>query len=140
MAPVARAITSCAPWRRACAAWGPITWTSTNCTGGTARPPSEETLSTLDGLVPAGKVRYIGCSNYSAWHLMKSLAAADRAGLEPSSVTRSTGPSSGRDVETEIVPAAVDQGLGILVWSPLAGGLLTGKYRRGAKPGGALAS
>jgi aryl-alcohol dehydrogenase-like predicted oxidoreductase len=94
----------------------------------------EETMATLDGLVRAGKVRYIGCSNYSAWQVMKALAVADGRGLERFASHQIYWSLIGRDVEVEVVPAAVDQGLGILVWSPLAGGLLTGKYRRDVKP------
>ena len=94
----------------------------------------EETLSALDEAVRSGKVRYIGCSNYSAWQLMKSLAVADCRGLERFASHQVYWSLIGRDVETEIVPAAIDQGLGVLVWSPLAGGLLTGKYRRDSKP------
>jgi len=94
----------------------------------------EETLSTLDALVKQGKVRYTGCSNYSAWHLMKALATSERLGLERFASQQIYWSLIGRDAEVELVPAAVDQGVGILVWSPLAGGLLTGKYRRGSKP------
>jgi aryl-alcohol dehydrogenase-like predicted oxidoreductase len=96
--------------------------------------PLEESLATLDSLVDAGKVRYVGCSNYSAWHVMKARAVADRAGLARFVSNQIYWSLLGRDVEVEVVPACLDQGLGILVWSPLAGGLLTGKYRRGAKP------
>jgi aryl-alcohol dehydrogenase-like predicted oxidoreductase len=94
----------------------------------------EETLTTLDSLVREGKVRYTGCSNYSAWHLMKALATSERLGVERFSSQQIYWSLIGRDAEVEMVPAAIDQGLGILVWSPLAGGLLTGKYRRGSKP------
>jgi aryl-alcohol dehydrogenase-like predicted oxidoreductase len=102
--------------------------------GWDGQTPLEETLSTLDDVVRAGKVRYIGCSNYSAWHVMKALAVADRRGLERFASHQIYWSLIGRDAEAELVPAAVDQGLGILVWSPLAGGLLTGKYRRDDKP------
>jgi aryl-alcohol dehydrogenase-like predicted oxidoreductase len=94
----------------------------------------EETTAALDSLVKAGKVRYIGCSNYSAWHMMKALAVSDRLGFERFSSQQIYWSLIGRDAEVELVPAALDQGLGTLVWSPLAGGLLSGKYRRGAKP------
>jgi aryl-alcohol dehydrogenase-like predicted oxidoreductase len=94
----------------------------------------EETMTTLDSLVKAGKVRYIGCSNYSAWHVMKALAVCERLGLERFASHQIYWTVVGRDAEVELVPAALDQGLGILVWSPLAGGLLTGKYRRDSKP------
>lgn len=94
----------------------------------------EETMATLDSVVKAGKVRYVGCSNYSAWHMMKSLAASERTGLERFASHQIYWSLVGRDAEVELVPAALDQEVGILVWSPLAGGLLTGKYRRGSKP------
>jgi aryl-alcohol dehydrogenase-like predicted oxidoreductase len=92
--------------------------------------PAEETLDALDGLVRSGKVRYVGVSNFAAWQLMKTLGAAERTGL-PRPVSQQVYYSlQARDVEYELIPAAVDQGLGVLVWSPLAGGLLSGKYRR----------
>jgi aryl-alcohol dehydrogenase-like predicted oxidoreductase len=79
----------------------------------------------------SGKVRYIGASNYSGWQLLKALGTADRRGL-PRFVSHQIYYSlQAREAEYELVPAAIDQGLGILVWSPLAGGLLSGKYRRG---------
>jgi aryl-alcohol dehydrogenase-like predicted oxidoreductase len=93
--------------------------------------PLEETLSALDTLVRAGKVRYVGASNYSAWHLMKALGVAERRGLERFVSQQIFYSLQARDAEYELVPLSVDQGLGILVWSPLAGGLLSGKYRRG---------
>ena len=102
--------------------------------GWDGQTPLEETMGTLDSLVKAGKVRYVGCSNYSAWHVMKALAVSDRLGLERFASQQIYWSLIGRDAEVELVPAALDQGLGILVWSPLAGGLLTGKYRRGSKP------
>jgi aryl-alcohol dehydrogenase-like predicted oxidoreductase len=93
--------------------------------------PLEETLEALDLLVNAGKVRYVGASNYAGWQLMKALGTADRCGL-PRFVSQQIYYSlQARDAEYELIPAAVDQGLGVLVWSPLAGGLLSGKYRRG---------
>ena len=93
--------------------------------------PLEETLDALDVLVSSGKVRYVGASNFSGWHLMKALGIAERDGL-PRLVSQQIYYSlQGRDAEYELVPLAIDQGLGILVWSPLAGGLLSGKYRRG---------
>jgi aryl-alcohol dehydrogenase-like predicted oxidoreductase len=99
--------------------------------------PLEETLQTLDDLVRSGKVRYIGCSNYAAWQLMKALWFADRKGLTPFVSNQVYYSLQARDIENELVPLAVDQGIGILVWSPIAGGLLSGKYRRGveAPPG-----
>ncbi len=92
--------------------------------------PLEETLSALDDLVHAGKVRYIGCSNYSGWHLMKALGTSDRLGLTRFASQQIYYSLQARDAEYELIPVAVDQGLGVLVWSPLAGGLLSGKYRR----------
>ncbi len=92
--------------------------------------PLEETLQALDLLVNSGKVRYVGASNYAGWQLMKALGTADKLGL-PRFVSQQIYYSlQARDAEYELIPAAVDQGLGVLVWSPLAGGLLSGKYRR----------
>jgi aryl-alcohol dehydrogenase-like predicted oxidoreductase len=92
--------------------------------------PLEETLEALDLLVSSGKVRYVGASNYTAWQLMKALGVAERAGL-PRFVSQQIYYSlQAREAEYELIPLAVDQGLGVLVWSPLAGGLLSGKYRR----------
>jgi aryl-alcohol dehydrogenase-like predicted oxidoreductase len=92
--------------------------------------PLEETLEALDLLVRSGKVRYVGASNYAGWQLMKALATADRTGL-PRFVSQQIYYSlQAREAEYELIPLAVDQGLGVLVWSPLAGGLLSGKYRR----------
>jgi len=96
-----------------------------------AKTPVEETLSTLDDLVRAGKIRYIGVSNFSGWHLMKSLAVADRYGY-PRYVANQTYYSLiGRDYESELMPLGLDQGVGAVVWSPLGWGRLTGKIRRG---------
>jgi len=95
--------------------------------------PLEETLAALNDLVRSGKVRYIGCSNYAAWHLMKALAISDARLLERFVSQQVYYSLQNRDVEAEHVPLTVDQGLGILVWSPLAGGLLSGKYRRGVE-------
>ncbi|MBV9793277.1 MAG: aldo/keto reductase [Actinobacteria bacterium] len=94
--------------------------------------PVEETLSTLDAQVKAGKIRYLAASNYSGWQLMKALAAADARGHERFSAQQIYYSLEARDAEYELVPLALDQGLGILVWSPLAGGLLSGKFRRDA--------
>jgi len=91
----------------------------------------EETLTALDDLVRTGKVRYVGCSNYAAWQLMKALSISDARHLERFASQQVYYSLHSRDIETEIVPACIDQGVGILVWSPLAGGLLSGKYRRG---------
>ena len=88
------------------------------------------TLGALDSLVRSGKVRYIGASNYSAWHLMKALAVSERNGLSRDVSQQIYYSLQARDAETELVPVSIDQGLGILVWSPIAGGLLSGKYRR----------
>jgi aryl-alcohol dehydrogenase-like predicted oxidoreductase len=93
--------------------------------------PLEETLEALDLLVRSGKVRYVGASNYAAWQLMKALGVAERAGL-PRFVSQQIYYSlQAREAEYELIPLAIDQGLGVLIWSPLAGGLLSGKYRRG---------
>lgn len=94
--------------------------------------PLEETLSALDSLVQSGKVRYIGASNYAGWHLMKALGISDRRGYERFVSQQIYYSLQARDAESELVPVSIDQGLGILVWSPLAGGLLSGKYRRDA--------
>jgi aryl-alcohol dehydrogenase-like predicted oxidoreductase len=94
----------------------------------------EETLSALDALVAAGKVRYLAASNYTGWQLMKALSVADARGFERFAAQQVYYSLEARDAEYELVPLSVDQGLGILVWSPLAGGLLSGKYRRGASP------
>jgi aryl-alcohol dehydrogenase-like predicted oxidoreductase len=93
--------------------------------------PLEETLHALDTLVQSGKVRYVGCSNYTAWQLTKALWTADKHGYQPFVSQQVYYSLQARDIENELVPLAVDQGLGILVWSPIAGGLLSGKYRRG---------
>jgi aryl-alcohol dehydrogenase-like predicted oxidoreductase len=93
--------------------------------------PLEETLEALDTLLKAGKIRYVGCSNYSGWHLMKALAVADRDGRARFVSQQIYYSLQGREAEYELIPIAIDQGLGVLVWSPLAGGLLSGKYRRG---------
>lgn len=93
--------------------------------------PLDETLAALDHLVASGKVRYLGCSNFSAWHLMKSLSVSERHGFQRFVSQQIYYSLIAREAEYELVPAAVDQGLGVLVWSPLAGGLLSGKYRRG---------
>jgi aryl-alcohol dehydrogenase-like predicted oxidoreductase len=96
--------------------------------------PLEETLAALDHLLSAGKVRYVGCSNFAGWQVMKALGIADRAGL-PRFVSQQVYLSlQERSAEYEIVPSAIDQGLGLLIWSPLAGGFLSGKYRRGQPP------
>ena len=96
----------------------------------------EETLSALNTLVEAGKVRYLAASNYAGWQLMKALAIADARGYERFAGHQVYYSLEARDAEYELVPLAVDQGLGLLIWSPLAGGLLSGKYRRDASPDG----
>jgi aryl-alcohol dehydrogenase-like predicted oxidoreductase len=96
----------------------------------------EETLSALSALVAAGKVRYLAASNYAGWQLMKALAVADRHGFERFAAQQVYYSLEARDAEYELIPLSVDQGLGVLVWSPLAGGLLSGKYRRGSSPSG----
>ena len=96
-----------------------------------ALTPVEEVLVTLDHFVRAGKIRYIGVSNFSGWHVMKSLACADRYGY-PRYVANQTYYSLiGREYEHELMPLGLDQGLGAIVWSPLGWGRLTGKIRRG---------
>jgi aryl-alcohol dehydrogenase-like predicted oxidoreductase len=93
--------------------------------------PQEETLRALDDLVRAGKVRYIGASNHSGWQLMKALAISDKQNLEKFVTLQAYYSLVSRDLENELVPLCLDQKLGILTWSPLGGGFLTGKYRRG---------
>jgi aryl-alcohol dehydrogenase-like predicted oxidoreductase len=92
----------------------------------------EETLRTLDDFVRAGKIRVAGCSNFSGWHLMKSLAASDREGLVRHSVHQAYYSLIGRDFEQELMPLALDQKVSTIVWSPLGWGRLTGKIRRGS--------
>ncbi|ASR43874.1 aldo/keto reductase [Xanthomonas citri pv. mangiferaeindicae] len=96
-----------------------------------AMTPLEETLSTLDGLVRAGKVRYLGASNHAGWQLMKALAIADRDGLTRYVAHQAYYSLAGRDYEWELMPLGLDQGVGAVVWSPLAWGRLTGRIRRG---------
>ena len=97
-----------------------------------AMTPVEEALGTLDGMVRAGKIRYIGCSNFSGWHLMKSLAASERHGLARFVAHQAYYSLIGRDYEWELMPLALDQKVGAVVWSPLGWGRLSGKFRRGA--------
>ncbi len=99
--------------------------------------PLEETMAALDHLVQSGKVRYVGCSNFAGWQVMKALSAARAVGLSGLVSQQVYLSLQERSAEYEIVPSALDQGLGLLIWSPLAGGLLSGKYRRGepAPPG-----
>ena len=93
--------------------------------------PVEEVLATLDDLVRAGKIRYIGCSNFSGWHLMKSLAVSEKYGLSRYVAHQAYYSLIGRDYEWELMPLALDQKVGAVVWSPLGWGRLTGKIRRG---------
>ena len=96
-----------------------------------AMTPVESVMSTLDGLVRAGKVRYLGVSNYSGWHLMKSQAVAERYGYSRFVANQTYYSLIGRDYEWELMPLGLDQGVGAVVWSPLGWGRLTGKVRRG---------
>jgi aryl-alcohol dehydrogenase-like predicted oxidoreductase len=96
-----------------------------------ALTPVEETLGTLDDLVRAGKIRYIGCSNFSGWHLMKSLAVSEKYGLARYVAHQAYYSLIAREYEWELMPLALDQKVGTMVWSPLGWGRLTGKIRRG---------
>ncbi len=96
-----------------------------------ALTPVEEALETLDDLVRAGKIRYIGCSNFSGWHLMKSLAVSEKYGLARYVAHQAYYSLIGRDYEWELMPLALDQKVSAVVWSPLGWGRLTGKIRRG---------
>ena len=91
--------------------------------------PLEETLRALEDLVRAGKVRHIGLSNHAAWQIMKGLGVSERHGWNRFESVQAYYSIAGRELEREIIPVAQDQGLGILVWSPLAGGLLSGKFK-----------
>jgi aryl-alcohol dehydrogenase-like predicted oxidoreductase len=99
-----------------------------------ATTPVEETLSALDDLVRSGKIRYIGCSNFSGWHLMKSLAISERYGWSRYVAHQVYYSLSGREFEWELMPLAIDQKVATIVWSPLAAGSLSGKYRRNQPP------
>lgn len=92
--------------------------------------PLEETLEALDTLVRQGKVRYIGCSNFSGWHIMKALGVSERERYQRFVSQQIHYTLETRDAENELLPISLDQGLGVLVWSPIAGGLLSGKHRR----------
>lgn len=96
--------------------------------------PLEETLEAFDTLVRSGKVRYYGISNFAGWQLMKTTATAREHRFVPPVAQQIYYSLESRDAEAELIPAGIDQGLGVLVWSPLAGGLLSGKYRRGKAP------
>jgi aryl-alcohol dehydrogenase-like predicted oxidoreductase len=105
------------------------------------RTPLDETLRALDDLVREGKVRYIGASNFMGWQLMKALAISEKQNLEKFVTLQAFYSLIARDLENELVPLSLDQKLGILTWSPLGGGFLTGKYRRGKpRPEGARRS
>ena len=99
-----------------------------------ALTPLEEILSTLDTLIGSGKIRYIGCSNYSGWHLMKALATSEKHGLNRFVAYQGYYSLIGRDYEHELMPLALDQGVGTMVWSPLGWGRLTGKITRDNPP------
>jgi aryl-alcohol dehydrogenase-like predicted oxidoreductase len=92
--------------------------------------PLEETMEALDTLVRSGKVRYVGCSNYSGWHIMKALGVSQAHNYQRFVSQQIHYTLHAREAEYELVPITLDQGLGILVWSPIAGGLLSGKFRR----------
>ncbi len=96
-----------------------------------ARTPVEETLNALDDLVRAGKIRYLGVSNFSGWHLMKSLSVSERYNLSRYVANQTYYSLIGRDYEWELMPLGLEQGVGAVVWSPLGWGRLTGKIRRG---------
>lgn len=93
--------------------------------------PLEETLRALDDLTRAGKIGYVGVSNFSGWHLMKAIAIAEREGFVRPVGQQIHYTLQAREAEYELLPISVDQGIGAVIWSPLAGGLLSGKYRRG---------
>jgi aryl-alcohol dehydrogenase-like predicted oxidoreductase len=103
-----------------------------------ALTPVEEVLDTLDGFVREGKVRYIGCSNFSGWQAMKSLAVSERYGRARYVSYQGYYSLVGRDYEWELMPLAIDQGLGTMVWSALGWGRLTGRIRRGSDGGGRI--
>lgn len=95
-----------------------------------AMTPVEESLRALENLIQSGKIRYIGCSNFSGWHLMKALSISEKYGWERYIAYQGYYSLIGRDYETELMPLALDQGVGLLVWSPLGWGRLTGKIDR----------
>ena len=96
--------------------------------------PVEETMAAFDDLVRQGKVRYVGCSNHSAWHVMKSIGVSERHHLTKYVCQQVNYSLVSRDIEREIVPLTLDQRLGIMAWSPLQAGLLSGKFRRDVRP------
>jgi aryl-alcohol dehydrogenase-like predicted oxidoreductase len=99
--------------------------------------PVEETLRALDDLVSEGLIRYVGVSNWPAWHIMKALGVVEHRGWNRIASLQAYYSIAGRDLERELVPLLRDQGLGLMVWSPLAGGLLSGKFSRDGGPDGA---
>ena len=130
MTRASRAITSLRAARHGCVACTRTTSMFTQVHEWDGMTPREETLAALQALIDSGKVQYVGVSDYAAWQLMKALWIAERARL-PSFVSQQIYYSlHERSVEYGLVPLAVDQGLGMLVWNPLAGGWLSGKYRR----------
>ena len=96
--------------------------------------PVDETLRAFDDLIRQGKVRYIGCSNHSAWHVMKALGVSERKGYARYICQQLNYSLINRDIEHEFVPMGLDQGVGVMAWSPLHYGLLSGKFRRGVRP------
>ena len=99
-----------------------------------SKTPLEETLSTLDNLVSSGKVRYLAASNFTAWQLMKALGLSDRYGWQRFICLQPQYSLVVRDIERELLPLCIEEGLGVVLWSPLGGGFLSGKYRRGENP------
>jgi aryl-alcohol dehydrogenase-like predicted oxidoreductase len=102
--------------------------------------PTEQTLRALDQIVGSGRARYIGVSNWAAWQIMKALGISERLGLERFVSLQAYYSLAGRDIEREIVPLLQAEGLGLMVWSPLAGGFLSGKYTRGGEATGRRAT
>jgi len=102
--------------------------------------PIEQTLRALDQIVSSGRARYVGVSNWAAWQIMKALGLSERLGLERFVSLQAYYSLAGRDVEREIVPLLQSEGLGLMVWSPLAGGFLSGKYTRGGEAEGRRAA
>jgi aryl-alcohol dehydrogenase-like predicted oxidoreductase len=96
--------------------------------------PLEETLEALDTLVRSGKVRYVGCSNFTGWQVVKAVMTSQRLGYQQFVSHQVYFSLQSREAEWDMIPAGIDQGLGAIVWSPLAGGLLSGAYRRGVQP------
>ncbi|HEY9232987.1 MAG TPA: aldo/keto reductase, partial [Blastocatellia bacterium] len=99
-----------------------------------ADTPIDETLRALEAIVQSGKARYLGCSNFKAWELAKALSTSERLGLARFDSAQPRYNLLSRDIESELLPLCVDQGVGLIVYNPLAGGLLTGKHHRGEPP------